>query len=199
MRRFALFLLLSMTACAASSGVKTGEGEPCGAVTCDDGLVCCNASCGICTEPGATCTTVACEPPPTCEAMDATGVGGCEMMLGWLFDGEACLPLSGCSCEGADCDALFETAGDCELECVAREDGASCGGFTGAECDPGSYCDYEDGSGCMGAGFCKSFSPESCVGVPAEVCGCDGTTYPSACAAYGAGTDVASSGPCDAP
>ena len=53
---------------AASAGVSledTGEcqpdGEPCGAVVCDNGLECCNASCGICVGPGGVCTQEACE------------------------------------------------------------------------------------------------------------------------------------------
>lgn len=36
-------------------------GEPCGPVTCGEGLVCCNESCGICTEPGGFCIQIFCE------------------------------------------------------------------------------------------------------------------------------------------
>jgi hypothetical protein len=37
-------------------------GEPCGSVTCGEGLVCCNSSCGICTAPGMFCIQIACGP-----------------------------------------------------------------------------------------------------------------------------------------
>lgn len=37
-------------------------GEPCGATTCDAGLVCCNPSCGVCTGPDEQCLDVVCPP-----------------------------------------------------------------------------------------------------------------------------------------
>jgi hypothetical protein len=46
----------SVCACLPATG-----GEPCGDVTCGEGLVCCNASCGICTEPDGVCIQIACE------------------------------------------------------------------------------------------------------------------------------------------
>lgn len=196
MRFFALFVLSLLVACAESS-VNKPAGESCGDVVCGDGLVCCNASCGICTPPGGVCTGMICEAPVPCEVTDAAGVGDCDLFLGWAFDGLDCVPLSGCSCEGTDCDALFGSAGECELECVVSEVGDSCGGFTGAQCSSGFYCDFEEGSECMAGGTCQRSSPDDCVGVPVEVCGCDGLTHASPCAAYAAGTDVAFTGPCD--
>lgn len=36
-------------------------GQPCGAVTCSEGLECCNASCGMCVRPGMSCIQIACD------------------------------------------------------------------------------------------------------------------------------------------
>ena len=41
-------------------GLDMEVSEPCGAVTCDAGLVCCNSSCGTCVLPGESCVTLAC-------------------------------------------------------------------------------------------------------------------------------------------
>ena len=49
-----------------------------------------------------------------CAGQDAMGDGLCDAILGWSFDGESCVLHSGCDCVGADCDALFESAGECE-------------------------------------------------------------------------------------
>ena len=72
-----------------------------------------------------------------------------------------------------------------------------CGGFTGAVCPTGAFCDYEPNS-CGIAdqqGTCRDI-PALCPGVFMPVCGCDGQTHSNACEAARAGTDVASPGPC---
>jgi len=92
-------------------------GVSCGPNTCDVGQVCCNASCGTCTPPGGGCAAVECLGPigvGLCAALDATGEGPCEAELGFTFDGSACRAISGCSCVGADCAKLYDTAEACE-------------------------------------------------------------------------------------
>jgi hypothetical protein len=53
--------------------------------------------------------------PEACAAMDVSGVGACDMVLGYYYDGKACKALSGCECQGADCDKLLESAEECFL------------------------------------------------------------------------------------
>lgn len=73
----------------------------------------------------------------------------------------------------------------------------SCGGFTGEVCEPTEFCDFPDND-CGAAdavGACKR-RPEICMPAEFPVCGCDGQDYSTECEAYGAGTDIASEGPC---
>ncbi|MBN8610486.1 MAG: hypothetical protein J0L92_07880 [Deltaproteobacteria bacterium] len=135
---------------------------------------------------------------PSCEPQDARGVGGCEAELGYVWRGDSCWSISGCSCEGEDCGALAATAEACLAE-HARCD-RSCGGFAEVGgCFETEYCDYPDGSFCGGddsTGVCRP-RPTECLdpgGVPA--CGCDGVDYVFDCNAYLAGTDIRSYGPC---
>jgi hypothetical protein len=198
MRTFAFMMVISLGACS-SSGEPTDEGVPCGTSTCALGLVCCNASCGICTEPEGTCTDIVCEDPtaPRCETMDAAGDGDCEMVLGYAFDGVDCQELTGCDCVGDDCEALYETDVMCANECEVSEVGDACGGASETTCSPGYFCAYDAEAPCEGEGTCQLFSPAECVGMPSAVCGCDGETYLSDCAAGAAGVDVAYEGACE--
>jgi len=94
---------------------------------------------------------------PRCMPMDAHGVGECLAVLGVVFDGEQCVALSGCDCEGADCDLLYDTMDECEAvhgECpgvCAPMDVTGVGAcrvvlgwyFDGADCQPLSACECE--------------------------------------------------------
>ncbi len=51
--------------------------------------------------------------PALCTPMDVHEVGTCERVLGWSWDGQDCKSLSGCECEGTDCDKLFVSPDDC--------------------------------------------------------------------------------------
>jgi hypothetical protein len=53
--------------------------------------------------------------PEPCATMDVNGVGACDMILGYYFDGKDCQALSGCDCQGADCDKLLESLQECFL------------------------------------------------------------------------------------
>lgn len=70
-----------------------------------------------------------------CDAMDARGEGLCDAELGYAWNGERCLSISGCRCAGSDCDALFPSRWDCAAAYEAcTEDCRSTG------CEPGSTC-----------------------------------------------------------
>jgi hypothetical protein len=88
--------------CAAAC--VPGNGEPCGPARCAAGQTCCNASCGICTAPGDGCIAMEC--PVGCAPLDARGEGPCARLLGYAWDGVACVALSGCSCVGLGCAKL---------------------------------------------------------------------------------------------
>ncbi len=45
--------------------------------------------------------------------MDATGVGPCDQSFGYAWDGTRCRDVSGCTCEGDDCDDLFQDPDEC--------------------------------------------------------------------------------------
>jgi hypothetical protein len=71
-----------------------------------------------------------------------------------------------------------------------------CGGIAGATCGPLEFCDF--GNGQCGAGdqqgHCELSGGALC---PQQVvCGCDGKTYSSACAAYQNGVDTMSTTSC---
>ena len=75
----------------------------------------------------------------------------------------------------------------------------SCGGFAGATCGAGQFCDYALDDICGGAdalGTCKDV-PQVCFAVVDPVCGCDGKTYGNGCKANAAGTAVAKKGACE--
>jgi hypothetical protein len=53
---------------------------------------------------------------PGCAAQDAHGMGGCDRVLGYVWDGSMCRALSGCSCTGTACGALYRTMDGCVAE-----------------------------------------------------------------------------------
>lgn len=199
MRSLALALAL-VAGCAESHGrAPDAGGEPCGPVTCGEGTYCCNASCGVCVPPGTGCYDVACvDGGGACAAQDAVAEGPCEAELGVVWTGYGCRTISGCTCAGADCGALFGSA----EACVAAHPGCArlCGTRGGLDCLPSELCDYTDGAFCGGddsGGTCVA-RPTECAepgGVP--VCGCDRRDYFDACSAQVAGVDVMHLGPCD--
>ncbi len=82
-------------------------------------------------------------------------------------------------------------AGDCPP--VEPE---NCGGPNGVTCWPGKFCNTDGECGASGAWDSCEVIPDSCPEDPRPVCGCDGETYASYCAAHAAGVSVASEWPC---
>jgi hypothetical protein len=48
-----------------------------------------------------------------CEAQVATGMGACALELGVFWDGGDCVSVSGCSCDGDDCDDGYVSIEEC--------------------------------------------------------------------------------------
>ena len=89
-----------------------GPGERCGNVQCGSGEICCDAVCEICASSVADCPDVVCS--PECAAMDARGEGPCLAFFGYAWNGNECVGLGGCTCEGDDCDQLFDSIEACD-------------------------------------------------------------------------------------
>jgi hypothetical protein len=95
--------------------------------------------------------------------------------------------------------ALFLTAAAfMPVKATAAANGQSCGGFTGAVCDKGLWCDPLPGLCAPIIGTCRkipalcAFSKHSL----AEVCGCNGKTYWNDCARLKAGEPKRHEGKC---
>lgn len=138
--------------------------------------------------------------PLDCSAQDARGEGACDLALGVAWLGSYCGTLSGCSCVGDDCDALYADLDACGQ--AHRACPRSCGGRTptgSPTCLPDELCDWTLAEMC-GA----TDAPGDCIPRPTEclepggvpVCGCDGTEYLNECLAHLAGTDAALLGGC---
>jgi len=106
-----------------------------------------------------------------CEPQDVGGVGNCDAAFGVFFLGNQCGWVSGCSCEGSDCDKGYDDEASCEAahrECFddcAPQDISFVGG-----CEPASRyafngieCVAMDGCGCRGDDCDASYdSLEAC-------------------------------------
>jgi hypothetical protein len=128
----------------------------------------------------------------------------------------ACLapkPLGFCKERPSSCTAVSELVCGCDGKpytnaCEASRAGVSvantgacsvtCGGPDALPCPAGQYCKAADGlcSTATSTGTCD-LPPTSCDTAPSSpVCGCDGKTYPSLCAAQAASVSVAATGDC---
>ena len=73
----------------------------------------------------------------------------------------------------------------------------ACGGETGNTCTTGQFCKRDVGLCSQDdQGVCVKI-PSACQGISDPVCGCNGTTYASACLADNAGVSVQHLGACE--
>jgi hypothetical protein len=100
------------------------------------------------------------------------------------------IPVCGCdgitysnACVAAGAGVTVASEGECE-------EPVTCDGVSGGTCAEGEFCKHADGACASDAeGTCTAL-PLACQPIVLEVCGCDGSTYPSACFANGAGVNV---------
>jgi hypothetical protein len=129
-------------------------------------------------------------PLAMCRAVDALGTcayGGGVCPMVWA-------PV--CGCDGATYpNACSAHAAAVSVQYLGICKGTLCSAT--APCAEGTYCKYDEGS-CGDAGTfggCAEL-PALCPLALDYVCGCDGKSYPSGCAAAQAGTSVAHQGAC---
>lgn len=137
----------------------------------------------------------------TCAPQDAAGDGLCDAWFGWRWSGSACEGVSGCSCVGADCGALYSEPAECEAAHAGCVPGGSC--LSSAECGPGRYCHFAIGE-CSGSGDglgdCRAIPGElPCPSGAPPVCGCDGVSYACEAAANQVGVSALHEGACGGP
>jgi hypothetical protein len=154
------------------------------------------APCELCSDgstscPSSTCVNGQCEVSwpgcsDPCAAQDAAGTGLCAAFLGYAWNGKDCVGLSGCSCVGADCSAIYKDPSECK---VAHESCQPCVGGPPPCAAPPDGCNYE-GGGCVGGKWtcgtlvcdaqCKADSDCPQPGAPCQVCSDGSTSCPSA-------------------
>ncbi|HEU5075296.1 MAG TPA: hypothetical protein VFU02_13995 [Polyangiaceae bacterium] len=128
-----------------------------------------------------------------CEAQDVAGEGACGAAFGVFFLGDRCFWVSGCTCEGDDCENPYEDEASCErahrgcLDGCAAQDITLIGG-----CDPagvwvfnGIECVAMEGCSCIGDDCDASYpSREACEAAHA-VCAERPRSCDEIAAAYG--------------
>jgi hypothetical protein len=105
--------------------------------------------------------------------------------------GERCIDAGAPRVDAAGVDAAGIDAAGID---AGGTDGGNTACTAASECATGTYCHRPSGM-CTAAGICEA-TPAMCTEECPGVCGCDGVTYCSECAAGLAGASVASMGSC---
>jgi hypothetical protein len=103
-----------------------------------------------------------CELGDPCEPDDAIGVGPCEAIVGWAWNGTECVGLNGCGCEGLDCDEVLLDHDLCEAAHAECQGGGACPGVM--EAKGVGLCALFFGYAWNGL-FCEGISGCDCEGV----------------------------------
>jgi hypothetical protein len=103
----------------------------------------------------------ACLGRAACDAQLVRARGDCDAIYGYYWDGTECTGLSGCSCEGADCDVLHDDVASCQrafVECLGEDPCAAMDARAVGACDAivgvawnGRSCVSLSGCSCEGA------------------------------------------------
>jgi hypothetical protein len=92
--------------------------------------------------------------PPTCDAQDARPAGVCALFLGYAWNGDDCVAIN-CSCEGTDCDALYQTYGACLGDHVGCLPPTGCDDLDPMQCEATAACRLIwYGGGCVDTTTC---------------------------------------------
>lgn len=126
---------------------------------------------GSCLKGGGAPTFGACEPSGPggqCVVATTADLGDCPDVLGWGWQGVACVELTGCGC-GDVCDGVFATQEECEAACsppLCCSGDEACG--AGRQCVSG-HCVVTPGEGrCFSGAACD----EGLVCAGASSCAC---------------------------
>ena len=100
-----------------------------------------------------------------CPPQQAIGIGFCKMALGVVFNGNACVTLSGCRCSGRDCHHLYDTVRECQRDnyrCVSGCIRTGCSGQICSDRPRSSTCEMRPEYRCYDTARCERQDDGSC-------------------------------------